>query len=178
MDFKLITPPAEMPVSIDEARTAARANGTDNDQEIQSRVNALTEEAEHIIGQAIINRTYRATLASFPDTIVLPAAPVASVNEITYFDADGAEQTLPIDSYFLNAKGVIERTPGTSWPVTQERSNAVKVDVVVGHGADSSSAPAAFKGYILAKTREYFAPAGTPESPHLIRQLDSLKVYR
>ena len=188
MGFKIITQAEELPVSLDDARTAARANGTEMDTEIRAQIGALTAQAEHIIGQAIINRTGRLTLASFPDVIEVPKSasfggssvpmsPVFEVNEITYLDLSGAEQTLSRSAYFLNDSGAIERAAGREWPPTFTGTSAVKVDVVCGYGPYDNSAPPAFKGYILAKTREYFAPAGAPESPYLIRMLDSLKVY-
>ena len=188
MGFKIISQPGEMPVSLDEARTAARANASEMDVEIRAQVGAFTAQAEHIIGLAIINRTGRVTLDSFPASIDIPKSatfggadvpmtPVFTVNEITYFDIDGNEQTLSTSLYSLGDDGVIELVPGAEWPETQVRSNAVKIDVVCGCGADDASTPPAFKGYILAKTREYFAPAGSPESPNLVRMLDSLKVY-
>lgn len=180
MIIKLIDGPQEPVVSIEEARTAARVNGTDMDSEIMIRVAALTAEAEHIIGQAIINRTYQVTLPRFPAGIPVPALPFGSVVEILYRDVDGAEQTLSTDVFTVDQSLAIPEVipaEGFEWPATKERRDAVKVTFVVGHGADSSSTPPAFKGYILAKVREYFAPAGTPESPFLIRGLDSLKVY-
>ena len=180
MSAKIIAGPQEPVVSIEEARTAARVNGTDMDSEIMIRVAALTVEAEHIIGQAIINRTYQITLPRFPASIQVPALPFGAVGEILYRDIDGAEQTLTPDVYTVDhSLAVPEVIPaeGLEWPATKEHREAVKVTFVIGHGADSASTPAAFKGYILAKVREYFAPAGTLESPHLIRGLDSLKAH-
>lgn len=178
MSVKIIVQPEEMAVSLDEARTAARVNGTDSDSEIMSRVAALTAEAEHYIGQAIINRTYLVTLPSFPAAIAAPALPIGAVLEITYFDTDNSEQTLPSNAHFIDESTEPPTVaPTGEWPATYARKDAVKVTLIVGHGADSSSTPPAFKGFILAKLKEFFAPAGTPESPFLIRGLDSLKVY-
>lgn len=181
MCARIIAGPAEPVVSLDEARTAARVNGTDMDSEIMIRVNALAAEAEHVIGQFIINRTFEVTLPGFPARIPAPALPFGSVVEILYRDVDGAEQTLSDNMHtvdYTHAVPAVIPADGFVWPVTKERSDAVKIIVVIGYGADSSSTPPAFKGYILAKVREYFAPAGAPESPFLIRGLDSLKVYQ
>lgn len=178
MSAKMTVGPAEPAVSLDEARNSARVNGTDNDSEIMIVVAALTAEAEHIIGQAIINRTYQVTLPSFPAAIDAPALPLGSVSEITYFDADGDEQTLSSGAWFIDYDTTPPSiAPTGEWPATAVRKDAVKVTMIIGHGAESSSTPPAFKGYILAKVKEYFAPPGTPESPYLIRGLDCLRVY-
>ena len=175
----IVIAPVNMPVSIEDARNAARINGIDRDGEIELRVRALTAEAEHAIGRAIINQTHRVTLDAFTARIELPVIPVQSV-VVKYLDADGIEQTLDPQDYILDdsrAPYAIVPAPGKAWPATFARINAVKVDALCGYGPDDTTAPAAFKGYILAKVQEYFAPAGTEQSPYLARLLDSLKVY-
>lgn len=180
MSVKIITGPAEMPVSLEEARTAAKANGTDSDSEIMIQVAALTAEAEHMIGQVVINRTYETKLASFPAAIESPALPFFQVSEIEYVNPEESILILGTDVYTVDESGdrpQIVLAPGFEWPATAARADAVRVRVICGHGATSASTPAAFKGYILAKIREYFAPPGTPESPNLVRMLDGMKVY-
>lgn len=180
MTYRLITPPVAMAVSLTAARNAARANGTGLDAEIEVMVRTITEDAEHKTGRAIINRTYRVTLDAFPDAIRLPASPVASITSVKYLDLAGVEQTLDPADYIVDSvsePGYIVPAPGVTWPSTLERINAVNVVCVCGYGADDTTTPPAFKGYLLAKVQEYFAPAGTPESPYLARLLDSLMVH-
>lgn len=175
----IISEPVNMAVSLEEARAAARINGTERDGEVELRVRALTADAEHDIGRAIINQTHRVTLDGFTGRIELPVIPVQSV-EVRYLDVDGIEQTLDPQDYLLDdgrAPYAIVPAPGKAWPETFARINAVKVDAICGYGPDHTTTPAVFKGYIIAKVQEYFAPPGTPESPYLVRALDSLQVY-
>lgn len=180
MTARLITPPAALAVALVDARVAARVDGTDLDGEIEIAVQAITEEVEHLIGRAIVFQTWRVTLDSFPSAVMLPAPPVAEVISIKYLDADGAERTLDPQDYQLDAvsePGYVVPAPGRAWPATLNTINAVKVEVKCGYGADQASTPSGIKGYILARVQEKFAPAGTPESPHLVRGLDRYKVY-
>lgn len=180
MSAKMTAGPAEMSVTLEDARTAARVNGTDNDADISIQVDALTADAEHKIGQVIINRTYEIKLSDFPSSIDAPALPLYSVLEVLYFNAEGAELTLDSAAYRIDEDSVppcLVPADDTEWPETQVRWDAVRVRVVCGYGPTSVSTPPAFKGYILGKIKEYFAPAGTPESPFLVRLLDSLKAY-
>ncbi|WP_157778421.1 head-tail connector protein [Massilia violaceinigra] len=180
MAIRLVAPPVAMAVSMVDARAAARANGNDQDAEIEIRVRAVTAEAEHFTGQSIINRTYEVTLPGFAEQIALPSSPLAEVVSLKYLDADGATQTLGAGAYVVDLKilpGFVARAPGTSWPATKDHPQAVTLTVVCGYGPDETTTPPAFKGYIVAKVREFFAPAGTPESPHLIRGLDGEKVH-
>lgn len=188
MTTRIVTPPAALAVSLESAREAARANGTDMDAQIAIAVRGITAaEAEHITGRAIINRPVRITLDAFPvlksggyGPICVEPPPLASVTSVKYLDIDGIEQTLDPADYIVDAvsePGWIVPAPGKAWPATLDRIDAVTVDVVCGYGPDDTTTPDAFRDYILSRVWERFAPAGTPESPYLVRGLDSLKVY-
>jgi uncharacterized phiE125 gp8 family phage protein len=175
----VIVEPVAMAVSLADARNSARKNGIDSDIEIEIQVRAITAKAEHDTGRAIISQTRRVTLDRFNGAIQLPVSPVQSVI-VTYLDVDGIEQTLDPQDYILdNARApcFVVPAPGKSWPATFERINAVAVDAICGYGPDDTTTPPAFKGYILAKVQEYFAPAGTTPSPYVDRLLHGLKVY-
>jgi uncharacterized phiE125 gp8 family phage protein len=180
MSARLITPPVEMAVTLDAARDAARVNGNDLDEMIEIQVRAITEDAEHLTGRAFITQTWRVTLNGFPSAIRLPAPPVSAVSSVKYWDVDGVEQTLDLSDYMVDAvsePGLIVPAPGRAWPSTASRINAVTVDVVCGYGPTDATTPASVKAYILAKVQEFFAPAGTPESPYLVCLLDRFKMY-
>ena len=180
MAVRLITPPSALAVSMADARAHARANGNDLDPEIEIRVRALTAEAEHITGRSIINRTYEVTAPGFAGEIPLPSSPLVEVVSLKYTDVAGVTQSVNDGLYVIDREiepGFIALAAGATWPATKEHPQAVKLTVICGYGPDESTTPAAFKGYILARVREFFAPAGTPESPYLIRGLDGEKVY-
>jgi uncharacterized phiE125 gp8 family phage protein len=177
MTVRIITPPAALAVSLADARNAARIDGTNSDADIEIEVRAITAEAEHFTGRAIINRPLGVTLDAFPDVIELPP-PLISVTSVKYFDNEGIERTLAPSAYIVDPTSEPGRvTPVDTWPATQDRIGAVNVVAVCGYGPDDKSVPAAFKGFILAKVREYFAPAGTPVVAGLTDRLQSLKVY-
>ena len=180
MAIRIITPATELAVSMDDARAHARANGTDQDSEIRIRVRTLTAEAEHITGRVVINRTYEVTLPRFTDQITLPASPLFQVVSLQYRNEAGATQTLADTEYTVDRStepNAIVLMPGASWPTTQQHPEAVTLTAICGYGDTEASTPPEFKGFILAKVREFFAPAGAMESPHLVRILDGIKVY-
>ncbi|MRV72566.1 hypothetical protein GJ700_12695 [Duganella sp. FT92W] len=180
MTARLITPPAGLAVSLDDARTAARLSGSALDGEITQCVRGITDEVEQQTGRAVVTQTYRVTLDSFPEAIRLPAPPVASVLSVKYIDTDGVEQTLDPADYELDAESepcYLVPAPDRRWPETMDRINAVRVEVECGYGPDDTTTPSGIKSYILARVAEKYAPPGTPESPHLVRLLDRYKVY-
>jgi uncharacterized phiE125 gp8 family phage protein len=174
----VIIEPEKMAVSIEDARTAARENGTALDGEIEMWVRAFTKSAEHETGRAIIDQTHRVTLDRFPKEIELPASPVQSV-VVKFLDIHGVEQTLDPADYILdNARApcYVVPAPGKSWPATAARINAVKVDALCGYGPDHTTTPAGFKAFILGRLQEKYTPGAT-ESPHLCRSLWPYKVF-
>jgi uncharacterized phiE125 gp8 family phage protein len=177
MTTKILTAPVAMAVSLADARNAARIDGTDSDADIEIQVRAITAEAEHMTGRAIINRTCGVTLDAFPDVIELPP-PLVSVTSVKYFDLAGVEQTIDPSAYIVDPASEPGRvTPATAWPATKCRTGAVNVVAICGYGPDDKCTPPAFKGFILAKVREYYAPAGTPAVVGLADRIQSLKVY-
>lgn len=180
MAHRVITPPATMVVTLAAARTAARVNGTALDDEIKIAVGNATTEAEHYTGRAFVNRTYRITLDRFAGDIEIPASPVSEVIDFLYVDIDGDTQELdPVDFRFDTARepGYIVPAFGKAWPAVGGNIESVMVDVICGYGPDETTVPDAVKAYVLARVREQYAPAVTPQSPWLKAGLEALKVY-
>jgi len=181
MSTQLIAPPVEMAVSIEDARTAVRADGTELDAEIKMAVKGITADAEHSMQKSIIHQTWRCTLDGFPDAIELLHPPIVEVKSIRFYDTDGVLQTLdPADYVLDNAgeyrPGYLVPAPRKAWPATESgRINAVMVDYVAGYGANHESTPDEVKFYILAKLAERFGVA--KESPYIDRLLDRQKIY-
>jgi uncharacterized phiE125 gp8 family phage protein len=179
----ILTPPVNMAVSLGAARTAARLDSTELDTQLEIDVRAFTSEAEHKTGRAIIDQTHRVALDAFPrgvhggpGAIQLPVSPVQSV-VITFRDPDGQWQTLDPADYELdneNAPSFVVPAPGKSWPATQARINAVRVDALCGYGPDDTTTPDGFKAYILGKVAEKHTGTAATELDGL---LDQYRVY-
>lgn len=87
--------------------------------------------------------------------IYCPRAPLQSVTSIKYWDQDGTQQTLSPSAYLVDTysePGRIVPAPGTAWPATQNRINAVEVAFVAGYGADGSFVPMGIKHWMLVMT--------------------------
>ena len=149
MSLKLITPPATLPVTLDDAKLAHRFDASDLDDDITAMIQDATRLVEHETGVALMSQTWELTLDAFPCRITLTRPPVASVTSIKYIDIDGTLQTLAPEAYTLdaaNAYGPAHITPAynTSWPATRDQINAVTVTYVAGY-ADAASVPSQLK---------------------------------
>jgi uncharacterized phiE125 gp8 family phage protein len=176
--MSVIVKPVNMAVSLEDARTAARQDGTALDAEIETWVRTFTKSAEHATGRAIIEQTHRVALDRFPEAIRLPVLPVRSV-VVKFRDLDGAWQTLDPADYDLDNEdedtiAYIVPAPGKAWPATQNRVGSVKVDAVCGYGPDHTTTPEEFKSYIIGRLQAQYIGIA---APYLQNLLESKKVF-
>lgn len=170
MPARLITAPAVEPVTLAEAKAHLYVTHSDDDAIIGAYLAAAREDAEHRLQRALVEQTWELALDAFPNVIVLPMAPLASVTSIKYLDADGVEQTLDPATYYVDTDaepGELVAKYGESWPSTRAERNAVRVRYVAGYGADGRFVPAAIRQWILLRVGALYenresAVAGQP----------------
>lgn len=162
MSLTIVTPPAEEPVSLTEAKNHLRVDLSDDDSLISALIVAAREHAEAITRRAFITQTLKLSLDAFPANngpIYVPMPPLQSVNSLKYFDTDGVEQTLNEGKDYLvdneSEPGRITPAPDTGWPATQNRPNAVSVEFVAGFG-DASKVPQGIKQAILLMVGHWY----------------------
>jgi uncharacterized phiE125 gp8 family phage protein len=87
------------------------------------------------IGYAMMRQTWRKSKDFFTACILLPGAPVKDIVAISYINPNGQQETLPEDSYHLDADSEPARvTPaiGRAWPATARLNGAIKIDYGLG----------------------------------------------
>lgn len=91
--------------------------------------------------------------ADLPSQHELRLPPLSSVTSITYIDTEGAQQTLAVDQYLVDAVSKPARVApayGVSWPSTRDQANAVVVRFVAGYGA-AAAVPACIRNWMLMR---------------------------
>src|SRR5205085_7972655 len=137
--LSLVSPPANEPVSLDEAKEHLRVTSTDQDNLIRHLISAARIYCENKLGQPIVTQTWDLKLDGFPcDAIRVPRPPLQSVTSITYLDSGGSLQTLNPSTYLVLDSttppasgpahtppliGRIESAYGLTWPSTRYQSN-------------------------------------------------------
>lgn len=110
--------------------------------------------AEQELHRYLVTQTLDMYLDWFPmNAMPITLPPLQTVTAITYFDANGVEQTLAITDYAVNSAAVPARIApayGVSWPSTREQMQAVKIRFVAGYGA-ASAVPQCIKDWMLFK---------------------------
>lgn len=182
MGLSLVTAPAVLPITVEEAKLHLRVAHNDDDIFIYSLISAATDYAQEVTKRQIITATYDLKLDGFPagseycmdpegwgyigTEIVVPKPPLASVTSITYVDTAGATQTCGTGIYTVDTSeepGRIRLAYNQTWPSTREQRGCVTVRYVCGYGGPGSvpdALKAAIKLYV-SHLYEYREPAIT-----------------
>lgn len=180
MISKLITPPAEEPVSLAEARLHCRVDIDDDDDLIARLIQAAREVCESRSNRAFVTQTWEVSLPGFVrrdpspgftwetallypggGAINLPRSPLQSVTSVTYVDFAGNPQTVSALTYQVSgvgtvSGGAVQALYGLSWPAARYQPESVRVRYVAGYGA-AGAVPAAAKQAILLLVGHWYA---------------------
>lgn len=153
--------PANMPVSLAEAKAHLRVDHDDQDDLISAQIKAATawlEGYSGILGRALVTQTWRQDFGSFANRIPLPLTPVTAIENVNYFDADDVQQTLDPSVYALLAdarSAYLALQPGQSWPSAYRRDDAVSITFTAGYGA-AADVPEPIRQAILLIVQRLF----------------------
>jgi uncharacterized phiE125 gp8 family phage protein len=142
MGLKLKTPPAEEPITLQEAKEHLRVDLGADDAYIVTLVKASRQEAEDFMNRVLITQIWVLSLDEFPKQaghhIVVPFPPLSAINSVKYFDLEGMEQTWDSAKY----KADTASQPGRLfpafdevWPSARDQANAVTIEFEAGYGA-------------------------------------------
>jgi uncharacterized phiE125 gp8 family phage protein len=165
-----VTPPAQEPLLLTDAKQHLRVDGTADDSFILELIRACRFHLERQYDIALITQTLQLNLDYFPYwwlwrrsssnliswwmdstyyTQITLRGPVSSIVSVKYADPTGAVQTLDPSIYALDAYSRPARlVPALNkmWPVTaQGMVNAVNVQFITGFGAADTNIPSDIK---------------------------------
>ena len=153
-NVRVQTPPAEEPISLNEAKAHMRIVVNDEDALINRLIAAARRQCERVARRSFVTRTLEAILDDWPhdEVIALPYPPLASVTSIKYMDTGGVEHTVSASDYIVDAHtqpGRVTPTFGRHWPsTTLQPMAAIVVRYVTGFGA-ASAVPEEYKQAML-----------------------------
>ena len=176
MPLQLVTPPAEEPVSLIDAKLHLRVDFDEDDTLIASLITAARLAAETLTGRQFTTARWKMVLDSFPGpslmgvpagqpftlpghAILLPKCPVQSVVSINYLDMGAVEQTMPAATYTVdNACEPARITPvfGQIWPICLPQIGAVSVIFDAGYGT-AAEVPQGIKSWIKLRVGSLYA---------------------
>jgi uncharacterized phiE125 gp8 family phage protein len=157
MNLKLITPPIEEPLSLEEAKSHL-VSGVDDDIIITSLIKQAREYCEDIQGKKYITQTIEAYLDKFPHGSIefRNCSPTQSVTSIKYIDKDGVESIFPDTDYSLDNVSFVNKIDlnySKSWPSDiLKPTNGIIITFVAGYGG-AANVPESVKWAIILQMR-------------------------
>jgi len=129
----VVTQPTVEPITLAQAKSHLRIDGNDDDTYIALCITAARSYFEKSCEITIASTTLKLSLDYFEDVLYLPLGPVQSIEDITYWDENQAEQSMADWQEDL-ASGPARLMPILSedWPATAEILNAVEITYVAG----------------------------------------------
>lgn len=153
-DLQLRVAASAYPISRTEAKAHCKVDHTAEDTYIDGLIAAATAHVESMTGLALIESEWSAWFAEWPcdGKLIIPKAPLASVEEINYTERTGTETTWASTDYEVDTKampGVVALAWGKSWPSADlRRANPIEVQFTAGY-ADAAAVPVSIKHAIL-----------------------------
>lgn len=141
MTYKLLSPPAEEPITLAEAKLHLRETGTDQDALITRLIRVARGHVESATNRALMLQTWDLYLDEFEcdgfeQELTIYQPPFQSVTHIKYTDDQGVLQTMDAADYQVDNKTEPARIVpayGEVWPSTQKILNAVNVRFIAGY---------------------------------------------
>lgn len=160
----LITPPAEEPITLEEAKLHLRNPVDLEDPLVSALIVAARQKCESWLRRTLVTTTWELSLEGFPGCgwipgfpytgrqylerqpvgtlygVELPNPALQSVTSITYVDTTGSTQTLATSEYQVETgtPGRVLPAYGKVWPSTRRQPGAVKIWFVAGYGNPAS----------------------------------------
>lgn len=154
----LVTPPAFEPIDVQAAAQHMRL-----DQDVIDQDNALIGQLvtvatghldgrDGLLGRALIKQTWTMTLPRFVRAIEILLPPLISIDEISYFDSQGAVQILDLQT--ITVEGIGDTAPAilrplSFWPATADRAEAVSITFTAGFGPAPENVPGPIRQALL-----------------------------
>lgn len=162
-----ITGPAAEPVTLPEAKLAARIDDSEFDLLIPGLIAAARKQAEHETGLRFVQQTVRVELSDWPaaDDVLPVANPSAVV--VSYWAGSAWVAASGFVFGAQDAGTVIAPNVGTNWPTLGQSALAarVRVDITTGE-ADPADVDEGIKTYIKAVVAAWLkSPEGVTDKP-------------
>jgi len=157
MTWRVVTEPAESPVSLVEAKAHLRLEESGDDTYVATLIETARLYVEKTCERGLVLQTVELTTARLcgVQSLPLPGGSLAATPAVVvqYLDEDGDLQTLDSAEYFTLAggdakPGELHLVPDSTWPAMSPRPDALRVRYAVGW-ATAAAVPAPLKHAVL-----------------------------
>lgn len=155
------TPPASLPVTLDEIKAQLFISFADYDDSLNMYLAAATDHLDGftgILGRCMVQQVWTMPATAWQPAVPLPFSDVSTVI-VSYLDTDGNSQTVDADSYSLvktsTGSQVLFNSKFAPPPVNQFAAEPISFDMVCGYG-DPAEVPSALKLAIMQLAAHWY----------------------
>ena len=145
--LEIVDAPLTTPITLAEVKEQLRVESTDDDTMLTRLIDVAVAytDVQGALGQAMITQKWAQWIESTPpQSVGLILGPVQGVTAVKYYDTDGDLQTDTLSNYEVTGTQFATKIgpkSGFSWPVAQDRQDAIKIEYEIGYGDATTDVP-------------------------------------
>lgn len=143
IECDILAPPTLEPVTLTEAKTWLKVDGSDDDLLIAGLISSARLTVEALTGLLLLTQTwrFRIGLNSREREIKLPHRPLISLNGAKFQDRTNGSRAAPLDGLSIGhaSAGTIIVTDDRIYAISN--FTLLEIDAVMGYGSSSASVP-------------------------------------
>lgn len=141
--YQLVTAPALLPITVQDAKEQLNLSGNDDDVYIKTLINTATLFVEKFISRQLVTQTWALYADCFPyrQEIAIKKRPLSSVTTVEYYPSDW-DKMAPRTTYAATNYTITQATEGrdavifrfedSTWPDTYAIRQAVRIEFICG----------------------------------------------